>query len=40
MRMKLKTLLGLAFFGLVAGAVAATAAEWPSIQRYMKIRAM
>jgi hypothetical protein len=40
MRMKLKTLLGLAFLGLVAGAVAATAAEWPSIQRYMKIRAM
>ncbi len=40
MKVKVKTLLGLGFLGLVAGAVAATVAEWPSIQRYMKIRAM
>lgn len=30
----------LLFLGLVAGIVAATAAQWPEIQRYMKIRAM
>lgn len=34
----------LLFFGLilgvVGGAVAATAAEWPSIQRYLKIKSM
>ena len=40
MKVKVKTLLGLGFLVLVAGAVAATAAEWPSIQRYMKIRSM
>jgi hypothetical protein len=30
----------LLFLGLVVGIGAAVAAEWPSIQRYMKIRAM
>ena len=40
MKVKVSTLLGLGFLGLVAGAVAATVAEWPGIQRYMKIRAM
>jgi hypothetical protein len=30
----------LLFLGLVAGAGAALAREWPSIQRYLKIRAM
>jgi hypothetical protein len=30
----------LLFFGLVLGAGAAVAAQWPEIQRYMKIRAM
>jgi Family of unknown function (DUF6893) len=30
----------LLFLGLVAGAVAATVAQWPEIQRYMKMRAM
>jgi len=30
----------LLFFGLVAGVVAAVAAQWPEIQRYMKIKAM
>jgi hypothetical protein len=40
MKVKVKTLLGLGLLGLVVGAVAATAAEWPSIQRYMKIRSM
>jgi hypothetical protein len=28
------------FLGLVAGVVAATVAQWPEIQRYMKMRAM
>ncbi len=40
MKVKVKTLLALGLLGLVGGAVAVTAAEWPSIQRYMKIRAM
>jgi uncharacterized protein DUF6893 len=30
----------LLFLGLLVGAGAAVAAEWPSIQRYLKIRAM
>ncbi len=30
----------LLFLGLVAGAVAATVAQWPEIQRYLKMRAM
>ena len=30
----------LLFLGLLVGAGAAVVAEWPSIQRYMKIRAM
>jgi hypothetical protein len=30
----------LLFLGLVAGAVAATVAQWPEIQRYLKIRNM
>jgi hypothetical protein len=30
----------LLFLGLFVGAGAAVAAEWPSIQRYMKIRSM
>jgi hypothetical protein len=30
----------LLFLGLVAGAAAAVAVQWPEIQRYMKIRAM
>ena len=30
----------LLFLGLVAGVVAATAAQWPEIQRYLKIRNM
>jgi hypothetical protein len=30
----------LLFLGLVAGVVAATVAQWPEIQRYMKIRNM
>jgi hypothetical protein len=30
----------LLFLGLLVGAGAAVAREWPSIQRYMKIRAM
>ena len=30
----------LLFFGLLVGAGAAVAAEWPNIQRYLKIRAM
>jgi hypothetical protein len=30
----------LVFLGLVAGAVAATVAQWPEIQRYLKIRNM
>jgi len=30
----------LLFFGLLAGAGAALASEWPSIQRYLKIKAM
>jgi hypothetical protein len=30
----------LLFFGLLVGAGAAVAAQWPEIQRYMKIRAM
>jgi hypothetical protein len=37
---KVKTLLILGLFGLVAGVGVATAAEWPNIRRYMKIRAM
>ena len=40
MKVKVKTLLGLGFLVLVAGAVVATAAEWPNIQRYLKIRSM
>ncbi len=44
-RMKGKTsgnrkFLRLGFFGLILGAVALTAVQWPEIQRYMKIRAM
>lgn len=38
--MKATTLLRLGFYGLVLGAVAATVAQWPEIQRYIKIRAM
>jgi hypothetical protein len=30
----------LLFFGLLVGAGAALAAQWPEIQRYMKIRSM
>ena len=30
----------LLFFGLLVGAGAAVAAQWPEIQRYMKMRAM
>jgi hypothetical protein len=30
----------LLFLGLIAGAVAAVAAQWSDIQRYMKIRNM
>jgi hypothetical protein len=30
----------LLFFGLLVGAGAAVAAQWPEIQRYMKIRSM
>jgi hypothetical protein len=30
----------LLFLGLVAATAAAVAAQWPEIQRYMKIRAM
>jgi hypothetical protein len=30
----------LLFLGLVAGVVAATVAQWPEIQRYLKIRNM
>jgi hypothetical protein len=30
----------LLFFGLLVGAGAAVAKEWPSIQRYMKIKSM
>ena len=30
----------LLFLGLVTGAVAAVVAQWPEIQRYMKIRNM
>jgi hypothetical protein len=30
----------LLFLGLIAGAVAATVAQWPDIQRYLKIRNM
>jgi len=30
----------LLFFGLLVGAGAAVAAEWPNIQRYLKIRNM
>jgi hypothetical protein len=30
----------LLFLGLVAGAVAATAKQWPEIQRYLKMRNM
>jgi hypothetical protein len=30
----------LLFFGLLVGAGAAVAAQWPEIRRYMKIRAM
>ncbi len=40
MKVKVKTLLVLALLGVVGVAGAATVAEWPSIQRYMKIRAM
>jgi hypothetical protein len=38
--LKATTLLRLGFYALVLGAVAATAVQWPEIQRYMKIRAM
>jgi hypothetical protein len=30
----------LLFLGLVAGAVAATVAQWPEIQRYLKMKNM
>jgi hypothetical protein len=30
----------LLFFGLLVGTGAAVAAQWPEIQRYLKIRAM
>ena len=30
----------LLFFGLLVGAGAAVAKEWPSIQRYLKIKSM
>jgi hypothetical protein len=30
----------LLFFGLVAGAAAAVASQWPDIQRYLKMRNM
>ena len=30
----------LLLLGLIAGAAAAVAAQWPEIQRYMKMRAM
>jgi hypothetical protein len=30
----------LLFFGLLVGAGAAVAKEWPQLQRYMKIRSM
>ena len=30
----------LLFFGLLVGAGAAVAKEWPQLQRYLKIRAM
>ena len=30
----------LLFFGLLVGAGAALASEWPNIQRYLKIKAM
>jgi hypothetical protein len=30
----------LLFFGLLVGVGAAVAAQWPEIQRYMKMRAM
>lgn len=40
MKVKVRTLVGLGFLVLAAGAAAATAAEWPNIRRYMKIRAM
>ena len=30
----------LLFFGLLVGAGAAVAREWPSIQRYLKIKSM
>jgi hypothetical protein len=30
----------LLFFGLLVGAGAAVAAQWPEIQRYMKIKGM
>jgi hypothetical protein len=30
----------LLFFGVILGAVALTAAQWPEIQRYMKIKSM
>ncbi len=35
-----RRLLSLGFFGLILGAVAVTATQWPEIQRYMKIRSM
>ncbi len=40
MKVKVTTLLGLGVLGLVAGAVVATAAEWPNIQRHLKIKSM
>jgi hypothetical protein len=38
--MKATTLLRLGFYALALGVVAATVAQWPEIQRYMKIKAM
>jgi hypothetical protein len=35
-----RRLLSLGFFGLILGAVAVTATQWPEIQRYIKIRSM
>lgn len=38
--MKATTLLRLGFYTMALGAVAATVAQWPEIQRYLKIRNM
>ena len=40
MKVKVKTLLGLGFLGLVAGAVAATVVQLPEIRREIKIMRM